>query len=216
MSIAFGAQVQTSVAGGTATATTGTITVTGSNTIGFVLIENQNVSGISSVTWNGVACTLIDSQQDPNVTIGYIYAILNPGTGVIAVTRSATTFNMAVFAPYYTGASQTLTMDATTKGSGAAASLTGTLTTIANNAWQVLVAYMDNGSIAASTGSTIRGTALVTNNMAMFDSNSPQTPAGSKSMSVTGGGGSNFNYVMVSFAPAPAASTSNSAFFAFM
>ena len=201
MAIAFGTEVQTSVANGTAVATTGSITVSGSDTIGFVFIENQNTGGITSVTWNGVACTLIDSQQDPNVTIGYLYYIVNPTTGVISVTRANTGISMAVFATYYTGARQTGIPDNSTKGSGIAGSLTGTLTTVADNCWTVMVVYGDNGSLAASTGSTARGTNLLANTANCFDSNGPKTPAGSTSMSATFGAGSNYNYVMASFAP---------------
>ena len=205
MATAFDAEAEGALGVGV---TTGSFTHTpvGTPSIVFVCIEDQNLLGISAPTYGGNTMTLITSPADPVVTVGYIYYLANPPAGAqtVGLTRASGVDNLWAYSLTYTGTATSGIPDASTTGSGTAASLTGTLTTIADNAWTLLVCYMDNAGIAAGTGSTQRGTTQGTVS-AVFDSNGALTPPGSKSMSVTASSGSNFNYVMVSFGPAGAA-----------
>lgn len=203
MAIAFDAAGGSvgSASPGTATAshthTMGSVT----NGIAFVAVYNQNTGGLSSVTFGGNAMTLIGSKQDSGSNIVYLYVILNPSSGAntVSVTRSSTTGFMFLLSSSYSGAAQTTTADATTSGNATATSLTGTLTTIANNCWTIMIASAANGSQAAGSGSTRRVDS--SGFQGLFDSNAAKTPAGSTSMTVTSASGA-YAYFMSSFAPA--------------
>lgn len=207
---AVGGSVGTAL-GGTATATHTHTMGSVSNGIAFVAVYNQNTSGLSSVTFGGNAMTLIGSKQDSGSNIVYLYVILSPASGsnTVSVTRSATTGAMFVMSTSYSGASQTTTADATTSGNATGTSLTGTLTTIADNCWTIMVASAANGSQAAGSGSTRRVDSG--GFQGLYDSNAAKTPAGSTSMTVTSSNGA-YAYFMSSFAPAVAA-TDTSKFF---
>lgn len=201
MAIAFDSESQTKTTTGS---TSYTHTVTGSNILGLVHIINQNNGGITSVTWGGVAMTLVDAQSDANVTNVYTYYLAGVTTGTVAVNRATASNTLYVFSLSYTGCSQTGIPDAKTKGANpnTGATLTATLTTIADNSWQTLAGYDGGGNLAANTGSTTRGSIQDTA-AGCFDSNSAKTPAGSTSMLLTVSNPSNNNiaYIMTSFAP---------------
>lgn len=213
MAIAFDAAGGSvgSASGGTATATHTHTMGSVSNGIAFVAIYNQNTGGLSSVTFGGNAMTLIGSKQDSGSNIVYLYAILSPSSGAntVSVTRSTTTNFMFVMSTSYSGAAQTTTADNTTSGNATATSLTGTLTTVADNCWTIMVASAANGSQAAGSGSTRRVDS--SGFQGLFDSNAAKTPTGSTSMTVTSANGA-YAYFMASFAPAVAA-TDTSKFF---
>lgn len=209
MAISYNTSTTSRVAGGSATVTL-SHTITGSNTILFIGIENQNNGGFSTLTYAGVsfASNLLVSASNSSTSNGYLYYIYaGAQTANIVVTRNTTTASMYVFGASYAGVNQSMSWtggsptDATTSGNGTGSPLTGTLTTLTDNSWTILVCEMDNAGLVAGTGSTQRQTqqpGYVA--WGLFDSNAAKTPAGSTSMSTSGGGG--YNYVMASFSPA--------------
>lgn len=173
------------------------------------LSNNSSTVTISSVTCNGVAMTLIDSQAAQANLIGYLYSLQNPTSGNIVVTASGNT-NLALVAATYGGVKQTVTMDATTKGGGdTGSSHTGTLTTVLDNCWTVMASLAAGAPQTAGTGATERDEQTY---IALYDSNGVVTPPGSKSMTVSFNATDSRAYVMASFAPYT--ETSKALFFA--
>lgn len=193
MAIAFSSKTQQKVAGGNAT-NTFSHTISGSDTILFVAVSNENAGSMTGVTYNGVAMTEIGTGQG---TL-HLYYLINPTTGAnnVVATRSGTSNDFHAWALSYTGVKQTGQPDADSK----ATTLTGTVTTVADNCWGIMVARADNAGLAPSTNSTERTTPDGYDAWGVFDTNGVITPAGSFSMSATGGGG--LSNVMASFAPA--------------
>lgn len=228
MAISYDNSTTSRVASGSATVTL-SHTISGSNTILFIGIENQNNGGFSTLTYagNSFAGNLLASASNSATSNGYLYYIYaGAGTANIVVTRNATTAALYVFGASFAGVNQSMSWtggsptDATTSGNGSgASSLTGTLTTLTDNSWTILVCEGDNAALSAGSGSTLRQTqqpGYVAWGIA--DSNAPKTPAGSTSMTMNFGGGSGYNYAMASFSPAgtPPAPTANSAFLMYM
>jgi hypothetical protein len=94
----------------------------------------------------------------------YAYYLANPATGThnLVSTASAATSGNYLMGLFYSGAAKTGQPDAfaTNAPSGFATSLVQTLTTVANNAWAACISVNDQGSLAASTNSTLRGTTM--------------------------------------------------------
>lgn len=205
MAIARDTFAQNQVADGTATCTA-SITPAGSDRIMLIGIINQNTGSITSVTFNGVAATLIDSQTSGASTT-YMYYLIAPDatTANVSVTRGTTTNFMFVYAYTFTGAKQSAQPDGSNKGTASAVtSITGTVTTTADNCWCVMVAYADNAGMAPSTNSTEVSTPYGPYDAFIFMDNrtiAPITPAGSTTMKFTGTSG-NLSYVMASVSPA--------------
>lgn len=217
MAINYDNSTTSRVAGGSATVTL-SHTITGSNTVLFVGIENQNNGGFSTLTYGGVsfAGNLLANGSNSATSNGYLYYIYAAaGTANIVVTRNTTTAGLYVFGASYTGVNQSMSWtggsptDATTSGNGSgASSFTGTLTTLSDNSWTILVCEGDNAALSAGTGSTVRKNqqpGYVAWGLA--DSNGVKTPAGSTSMTMNFGGGSGYNYAMASFSPAVASTS---------
>lgn len=178
------------------------ITPTGSDRVMIVSILTQNTSGMTSVTFDGVACTAIDSQSDGN-SILYMYKLVAPNatTANVVVTRAGTLNNMAVFVYTFVGG-QSTQPDASNKGTASGVtSQTRTLTTTEDDCWSLLVGYADNLGINASTGSTLVGDEW-TDVAALYDSNGPLGTAGSESMTFTAANGT-MSSIMIAIAPGP-------------
>ena len=172
--------------------------------IGF---EWSGTQSISSVTYAGTTMTL--GKATPTNADGetsYIYFLDNPTSGannvvVYGVTNEAMHGNLVAHAQNYQGVRQTGTVDASGGDKGAtASSITGTVVTVADNAWAAMSGYNTGGSLVASTNAT-----QVSNsgNSIMVDNQTygAITPAGSFAMTVTSGSG-NWTWAMVSFEPA--------------
>lgn len=199
------------------TSSTWSHTCTGSDRILFVNlfgdVQSVDNSGnaFTNVTYNGVALTEIGRQYVTGDRWTYLCYLINPSTGannvVITFSQSVAIKGAAVS---YTGAKQTSQPDAfTTNKSDAVAAntdYTTTVTTVADNCWLVMSAKNLPGTIAASTGSTIRQS---TNGNVLIDSNGALSPAGSKSMSIQTTLTSNFATVMASFSPSETSTINN-------
>lgn len=187
-------------------------TCTGSNIILFLAIEvNGNLYGsITSVTYNGIAMTQINTKNTADNQLIFLYYLIAPATGAnnISISISGTTV-IRGSSVSYTGANQTGVPDASTVNSGASVtSLATSVTTVLDNCWTVLAAVSNSGALSASTGSTLRNSQ--NGSGGIFDSNGIIHPAGSKSMSVLdSGGAANLATVMASFAPFITTNTRN-------
>lgn len=108
MAVAFDAQI------GTATDTTNTsfsnttLTIGAiSNAVLLVFLSWTSNPGTVTVTWNGVACTLIGSQTTSDGAVSQMYGLINPATGnkTLAVT-STNSVELIMTAGSFSGADQ--------------------------------------------------------------------------------------------------------------
>ena len=173
-----------------------------------VFTENQaGADNITGVTYNGNAMTQFGSGIAVVGSIvlrgWYIFDASMPASGVaadIVVSRSTSSDTWNVMASY-TGVKQSGFPDASSFFNDSTSPYTGTLTTIADNCWTVLMGNTSSsGTQTASTGSTFRrnNTSVL---FQLYDSNGAITPAGSTSMSYISGVNEASGNIMVSFAP---------------
>ena len=169
----------------------------------FVVFAVYRGSGgtITSPQWNGVAMTQQYTASLPSTNNVYVFYILGGATGVNNFTFTGA--NADIVAVSYMTVLQTGFPDASASIAPATLSgtQTGTITTVLNNAWQILCFFSaDPSGVAAGAGAT-----LVQNqagSVALFDSNAALTPAGSKSMAVALTGSQRASVHTFSFGPA--------------
>lgn len=201
MAIAHGGYARAS--GSASSHTISTLTVSGSNTIGFVGAFNQTAANtITSITWNGSAMTVINSVSIAGNNTNALYYVIGPTNGDIIANYSEAGFHR-VDAAFYTGAAQSSPIDANnTFTNTASTSLASTLTSTNAGDWMVVFGQSDTGNIAASTGLTLRS---VANDTAFLDSNAA-TGSGSVSGTFTAPSGKNSSNAAL-FLPFTAAAT---------
>ena len=155
---------------------------------------------ISGVTYNGVAMTLVDKIVNgvPNEWT-YMFYLLNPssGTNNVVVTASSST-TIRGLGVSYTGVLQSGQPDSKNEATAQGASHALSTTTVLDNSWVVGMAQGDDATPGAGTGVTSRATV---GGSRIGDSNGPKTPAGSYSMTFTGGASTRINIEMASFSP---------------
>lgn len=184
-------------------------TGSGANMVGIVHAICLNV--VTSVTWGGSAMTNVLSANGPNGEKGTTWMIANPGVGIksVVLTWSGAT-GAAAFAVTYSGADQSLTIDASVfqTADAGVGDINQTLTTIADKTWaaQIVAAIV---SYTASTGITNRGTGRTdpSSNIAMeYGDSAGNLTAGAHSLNRTrdGGGTGAASSRAFSFAPATA------------
>lgn len=191
------------VAGIGVTSLTQSFTVgTGDNRMLIVWVADANRDGITGVTYGGQTMTQIDKQTF--CTFGefdYMFYLANPPSGAndIVVSASPST-NVYLTAASYAGVSQVNTPDNKNKRTDCTAQTNDQigLTPIADNTWLIMGASDDSSAMSAGTATTKRGTG---NNFAMFDSNSPISPAASTSLYITTAGNNKFSMMIISLAP---------------
>lgn len=188
----------------------GTLDCTG---VDFVVIGIQDDSGggISSVTLGGNAMTLTDSVDQTSAGNGrqYMYIYVGPPTGnqTISVTRNTTSSARRAFeAAGYSGANQTGQPDAHTSTTATASSFSPSLSSVANNCWQVQWVVSSGSAITLSSGGTVRNTPLSAGQK-LADSNAAITPAGSYSMTWTQTGTPLIGACVITIAPSVATGT---------
>jgi len=161
--------------------TTFSHTVTGSNPIIFVGVNvNSTSDKITGVTYNGVSMTRVVLTAAFGSTRSVLYVLANPSTGAnnVVVTSSDTTYRWCSAASY-TDANATGQPDASSSTTASGTTVTGTLTTIANNCWTIGFFYNNaNTNFSAGASTTLRGSGFFT----FLDSNAAKTPAGSVSI----------------------------------
>lgn len=189
--------------GAQATGATYTLSHNSNGDILWVGLFGDTSDTLTSITYNGVAMTLV---QKLGVGFGdrwiYLYYLLNPASGAnnLVINFSGSTAAKAICVSY-TGAKQSGQPDASNSWNDAfVASISHSVTTTADNCWMIFIAKTNGaGTPSAGTGSTSRGGS---NSFALFDSNGPITPAGAYSMDCSVGGSAVWASAMASFAPA--------------
>lgn len=163
------------------------ITPSGANTILLVGIftYQADASDPTAVTFNGNAMTQMLKVVNTTTAVRYyVYGILNPTSGAHAISISFNNGNNTYIrstAAVYSDVNQSLTPDASATNSyqgGAAASLSQAITTVADNCWIV-------GLGASNTFSSFTNlTQEVLKDNAAWGDYGPQTPAGSRTITV--------------------------------
>jgi len=176
-------------------------TCSGANRRLWVAVMTLSGRSVSTVTFNGTNLTaLTRSAGGQPVQLWFLDA---PSTGTHSIVVSIGTPNSYIYAAAasYTGVRQTGTADSQNTQSVVGSSVSTSVTTVEDNSWVILCARNDSsGDTNASTNSTERA-AGASGTVQLYDSNSPVTPAGSFSMTVTNGGSYQTTIAMASFAP---------------
>lgn len=201
MAIAFNAKTQQKVASPNLT-NTFSHTTPATNPILFGACSNENAGAVTSCLWN-TSETLIEVNAGQGTLHLFVKAAPTASTAANMVfTRVGTANDFHCWALSYTGAKQSAQPDANTTNSGTGTSLTGTLTTVDDNCWSIMVGRGDNANMAPGTNSTERSTPDGYDAWAVFDTNAAKTPAGSQAMTFNAGTSSGCTLVMSSFSPA--------------
>jgi hypothetical protein len=188
-------------AGSSTTTLTIAHTCTGSDRLLVVgAIDDGGASNIATAAFNGVAMTLVASTQQSGSEYVYLFYLKNPASGThnIVITTSVAS-NPAASNASYTGALQTGGTDATaTVTAGTRSSTTGTVTTVLNNCWLIMVGRA--GTNMSAGASTTRRESTYAAGPGIFDSNGAITPAGSASLIFTNSSATT-SAIIASFAP---------------
>ena len=173
----------------------------GASDLVVAIVYKEGGGTISSPAWAGVAMTQLYTATLPSTNNVYCYAITNGATGTNNFTFSISG-GASIVIVSYTGARAYGFPDATVSISPGSLSgtQTCTLSTVADNCFQILGFFSADGvgSVTAGSGSTyVNGAGGV----ALFDSNAQLTPSGSKSMSVSLGATLRASAFSFSFAP---------------
>lgn len=204
MAIAY----DTSAQNGMGASSSGSLTMTcsGSNRLllGYATIVDSGTVDVSSMTYDGVSMTFLNKIKVGNKTIS-MYYLIAPNTttsATFAITLTGTPAGGGAWlsgaCANYTGCKQSGVPDSSNTGNVASGtSITVSTTTVADNCW--LVGIEMGGSPVAGTNTIIRQNAGA--DMAVIDSNSAQTPAGSKSMQVTDVSSGAKQMIVASIAP---------------
>lgn len=216
MAIAFDASsTNDSVNWGSGTSVTWSHTCTGSDRILFVAVFNLGSATLpSGITYNGVAMTMINSQDtDGGGYTESLWYLVAPSTGAnnIVTTWAVSNGLFNCIATSYTGASQTGQPDSSNTGLAlGVTSITTNLTTVANNCW--LVGYARaTGAFTFTNGTNgfIRNTGMASGSVVMADSNGVITPAGSTGMTLGRTSSSNIYHLVAAFKPVGSATNTN-------
>jgi len=204
MPIAFGAAG--SGGGGGTSPSTGSITVSGSETYGIAVFyaannTNPNNMVLSSPTWNGVAMTVVSGPHsiwDGATTFtSWVCKIAGPTTGVVTGSISNAIVSY-VLAAYYTGVDS---VEASAHEEVSSTANTWNITTLTNNAWVVFANYATGDNMNNDTG-TVR--VSETANRRWLADNGPITPAGPTTMGASNQSGS-YSILQIGVALAPPA-----------
>ncbi len=219
MAIAYDNSSQATSGGGASSLTYSHTVGTGDDRILFVYTVNHHTLGsITGVTYGGVAMTLIVS-DDATANHGQeMWYLVAPATGAnnVVVSKSDGSGWIDSTAASYEGASQTGVPDAYVVPSEATTtSYARSLTTVADNTWITWGMCAFSGATLTAGSNTIvrkQQQAGYFSGMAYCDTNADQTPAGSKTMTVTSTS-QGFCSIMASFAPVGGEGGSTSDFF---
>ena len=189
MAIAFDAAA--GGAQGSVTSLTFALTVSGSERVILVGAVIDSGDDITGITYAGASLTQIAKVQFPNKSaFCYLYYRIAPSTGannvVISASGVTTIWGQAAS---YTGADQSSQPDASATNTTTTTSITGTVTTIANNCWAIMFGQCDNDSLTAQAGTTIRSSSG--SNTAISDGNAAVTPPGATTLGYNCASGNN-------------------------
>ena len=187
-------------------------TCAGANRFLYVHILTSESSGadiITSMTYNGVTMTRLNSILAATSQRTYFYYLIAPATGTNNIVTTTTVNSQpSIRGSSFTGTNQTSFPDASSSNTATGgANLVLTVTTVADNCWILAGARSNSTAFTAGASTTIRTTAAI--NDVTADSNAARTPAGSQSLTLVTGGSSNSGGIVASLAPAAAAPTGN-------
>ena len=169
-------------------------------------------SSTTSATYNGVSMTKIDELLITGNESIYLFYLLNPPEGTYNCVVSGGSAKRGGMSTSFTGVKQSSQPNSSNKGvSSSTKSLTISTTTTDDNCWLVGIGYSGN-ELLAGTNTTLRGSS--TKYCRMLDTNSQQTPAGSKSMNITQGTASFSGMILAAISPS--IKESNSSFLSLM
>ena len=128
----------------------------------------------------------------------HLFRLLSPASGannvVVTLGGGGSDGYLIAVAADYTGVGASGQPDATATHltSGTVSSGTCSVTTVTNNDWAIMAhaSYAGGSPITAGSGATLRIAGTAFQDIAIFDSNGPITPAGSYSMTGNAGGNS--------------------------
>lgn len=206
-----------SISGTDVTATSATVshTCTGSNLILFAFVSVDGGATVSTVTYNGVSMSLVNTQTNGG-EIQALYYLAGPATGAhnIVFTPSGSA-NLQIRGISYTGASQTGIPDASlAQANASSTSLSHTLTSIADNCWHTMCARDGAAAVGAGAGTTLR-TSGANNGCEFLDTNGAITPAGSNTIISTQSSPGYIRQNGCTFAPVATVVANHSNFFTF-
>lgn len=214
MAIAFDAA--SSGTSGSGTTLTISHTASGVNPILWVgIVGSSDTDNVTGVTYNGVSGTRVGTTifQTRYFYLYYVKGVTGTANIVVTNSGSGDTY-MSASCGSWSGASQTGIPDATVQATNAATSVSATITTVADNCFVVgYTAGQGYDVTSIDTGGTIRSQANAF--VALFDSTTAKTPAGSKTMTANWSGSTNHAIILASFAPGTAP-VANPNFLAFM
>ncbi len=149
----------------------------GANAKILIVHTRSDAAAVSGVTYNAVAMTQLTS-----VVAGGFYKtwyLVNPTVGANNIVATAVGSQIGILAASYTGASVTGVPDAVTTNTSANATITTSITSVADQSVAVY-AVEDRSGVAptAGTNCTQRATGNAASCMTLFDSNGPITPPG--------------------------------------
>ncbi len=185
-SIAFDAASAVTTASGTSHNLSHTTTGTNRLLVVGIFVANSG-DILTSVTYNGVSLTIPAAAKRINYPANeceYLIYLINPATGTNTLTVN---FSVAavcrIHAVSYTGCNQTTQFEQiTTNTAATSTSITGSLTTLRDFSWVVMMARNNGANYSAGALTTLRGTAETSN---VFDSGGPVTPAGARTLTAT-------------------------------
>lgn len=160
---------------------------------------------VTNPQWNGVSMSTQYSASLPSTNNVYVFYKLGGATGTNNFSWTGGASDVILVS--YSGVKQTGFPDASvsiTPGT-LSGTQTATLTTVADNAWQILAYFSaDGATTSAGTGSTLVQTQITGGGgVSFFDSNAGLSPAGSKSMSITLSASARSSIHSFSIAPVP-------------
>lgn len=148
---------------------------------------------ISSVTYNGTACSVVQSPQNGGgARTGAMYVLAAPSTGANnAVVNFSGATNGGLSVAYYTGVKQTGQPYTSAAGSTSSTSHTATVTAVGTLSWLIAIDRNDLGAPTPGSGTTLR----ISNPFDMWDSNGA-VGSGSQSLAWSSGGSFTSGYVI--------------------
>lgn len=206
MAVAYDATSTSSV--NPATSLTFAHTCSGSNRILFVTTITNTGTGVSGVTYNGVALTLLDSRADAGGNVPELWYLIAPATGSnnIVITVSGSNA-IAGAAASYTGVKQSAPSVFGNNRADSATSVSKSLTSTTDNSWMIC-GFTNNfaaTSWTAGTNTTIRSGSQWTG---CGDRNALTSPAGSETLAVNLGSSASL-VMLAAFLEPPASGPAN-------
>lgn len=196
--------------GGNSGITSLTYSFTVTSTANTILIVGvrQGSSGAVTVTYNGSAMTKIgESIENGDTVFEGMWYMLNPPSGAHNVFVSSTVGAVTIQsgAVSYAGVAQA-GPEATSSTHGSGATASGTLTTITNNDWHIMMCGAATNCTTAGTGTTKR-TGISTTAAGLYDSGGPITPAAKNTLKATVSTSNSWGTLDMTIQPFVAAST---------